>query len=234
MTAMSDLAETRPSTMPQPLKRGDLRDALVGYARAETDAGRIACMSLRAAARDLGVSSGAVYRHFDDKDALLKAVAHQGFQEMRAEFIAIRPEGCAASSAALAAARAFSMGRAFVRFAHGNPALWRMMFGRIGLLCQADHRAEVGDMRYTILDCTQENIRDLYRLGAIPEPPTVEDTRFMWAAIHGAADLTQCRLQAGDCCLHEIADQTTDRSLRALGCDRAVIGDGRALADTVS
>lgn len=232
---MTELAPIKPVPIKSaPLKRGDLRDALVCYARAETDAGRIDCMSLRAAARDLGVSSGAVYRHFDDKDGLLKAVAHQGFQEMRAEFIQIRPEGCAADTADLAAGRAFRMGRAFVRFAHEHPALWRMMFGRIGLLCQADKRAEVGEMRYTILDCTQENIRDLYRLGATPEAPTVEDTRFMWAAIHGAADLTQCKLQSGECCVRDIADQTTDRSLRALGCDRAVIRAGRALADTAS
>lgn len=218
----------------KPLKRGDLRNALICYARVETDAGRIDHMSLRAAARDLGVSSGAVYRHFDDKDALLKAVAHQGFEEIRARFVSIRPEGKPAETAEMAISRAFRMGRAFVRFAHEQPALWRMMFGRIGLLCRKDKESDPAQMGYTVLDCTFENMRDLHRLGGTSDEPTLEDTRFFWSAIHGAADLSQCKMRVDDCCMDEVADQTTARSLRALGCDRALISRGCASLDTAS
>ena len=65
------------------LKRGDLRDALVDYTLDVARDGHIETMSLRKAARDLGVSSGAVYRHFADKGALLAAVAEEeeGAQE---------------------------------------------------------------------------------------------------------------------------------------------------------
>ena len=232
---MSELApiETTPATQ-KPLKRGDLRNALICYARAETDAGRIDHMSLRAAARDLGVSSGAVYRHFDDKDALLKAVAHQGFEEIRERFVSIRPESEPATAAEIVVARAFKMGRAFVEFAHEHTALWRMMFGRIGVLCRKDKESDPTQMGYTVQDCTFENMRDLYRLGGIEDEPTLEDTRFFWSAIHGAADLSQCKMRVDNCCMEEVADQTTARSMRALGCDRALIARGRALLDTGS
>lgn len=219
---------------PVPLRRGDLRDALVAYARAETDAGCIDGMSLRAAARDLGVSSGAVYRHFADKDALLKAVAHQGFDELRETFFAIRPEGDAAPDAETAVARSFAMGRAFVAFAHANPTLWRMMFGRVGVMCRQDHESDPERMRYTILDCSRENCEDIWRNGGSRVAPTLDDIRFMWSAVHGAADLTQSGVRMGESCQVTIADQTTTRCLRALGVTEETIAAGRTKTDTVS
>lgn len=209
-----------------PLRRGDLRNALVAYARTETDAGRIDAMSLRAAARDLGVSSGAVYRHFADKDDLLKEVAFQGFIEMRQRYFEIRPEGDEAPTAEEAVRRTFRMGRTFVDFADENRTLWRMMFGRIGVMCRCD-KVDAELMRYTVLDCTLENLRDLHRLGGIPDEPVIEDVRYMWSAIHGAADLTQSGIRLDTCSMTEVADQTTERSLRALGCERDLIARGR-------
>ena len=218
----------------QPLRRGDLRDALLAYARQAADVGSIDQMSLRAAARDLGVSSGAVYRHFADKDALLKAVAHQGFEELRAIFFAIRAEGAEATSPEEAIARAFHMGRAFVDFAYDNPTLWRMMFGRIGLMCREDHKADPEIMRYTILDCSAQNCRDLHRMGGLPDAPEIEDIRFVWSAIHGAADLAQSGLRLDGDGRETVAEQTTERSLRALGCPQALIVKGRRALETRS
>ncbi len=213
---------------PRPLKRGDLRDALVDYARCETDAGRIDSMSLRGAARDLGVSSGAVYRHFCDKDALMCAIAWQGFMELRELFLAIRPEDSPARSPEVAVERAYRMGRAFVGFAKRNPTLWRMMMGRIGVTCRERMLEDPELSRYTLLDCSGENCRDLYRLGAIPDEPNIEDIRFMWSAAHGAADLMQSGMRMdADCGSDELADQTTERSLRALGCPREMVRAGR-------
>jgi|GEM_PF-3536977 len=211
---------------PAPLRRGDLHNALIAYARAETDAGRIDAMSLRAAARELGVSSGAVYRHFIDKDALLKAVTEQGFEELRAIFFAIRAEGDTAPDAQTAVARAFAMSRGFVAFAYANATLWRMMFGRVGVMCRKDHEGDPEKMRYTILDCTRENCEDIHRLGGTDIAPTLNDVRFIWSAIHGAADLTQSGVQLGESCQITIADEITRRSLRALGVRGELINAG--------
>lgn len=219
---------------PTPLRRGDLRDALVAYARSETDQGGIDAMSLRAAARDLGVSSGAVYRHFADKDALLKAVAEQGFHELRQTFFAIRAEGDIAPDAETAVARAFAMARGFVVFAHANATLWRMMFGRVGVMCRKDHECDPEMMRYTILDSSRENCLDIHRHGGTALEPTIDDVRFMWSAVHGAADLTQSGVRLGETCQITIADETTRRSLRALGVREDVIEAGLKRLNTNS
>ena len=62
---------------------GDLRQALIDATLAiiveDRDAANV---SLRAAARRVGVSQAAPYRHFANKDALLAAVAEEGFQQL--------------------------------------------------------------------------------------------------------------------------------------------------------
>ena len=54
---------------------GDLRSALVALALERVRRGGTESFSLREAARDAGVTSGAAYKHFADKDELLAAVA---------------------------------------------------------------------------------------------------------------------------------------------------------------
>jgi AcrR family transcriptional regulator len=99
---------------------GDLRAALLSAARALLDEGGVPAVSLREAARRAGVSPAATYRHFTDKDALLVALAVQGFGEfadaMKASF-----EGAREPMA--------DMGVAYVQFAVARPGLFRLMFG---------------------------------------------------------------------------------------------------------
>jgi AcrR family transcriptional regulator len=199
------------------LKRGDLREALIIYTREAARQGHIEVMSLRKAARDLGVSSGAVYRHFADKDALLVEIATMAGLELRAAFHTIRPEDAPATSIDQCVERSFSFVRTYIYFAHENPALWRMMFGRIGRLVREEAMKCPEHMHYTTFDAAIQNHLDLYRLGGLDREPTMEDHRYVWSAVHGAADLAQsgARFDAGQ--LDEICAGTTLRNLRALG-----------------
>ncbi len=100
---------------------GDLRSALVEAgleALKTTDAGDL---SLRQLARAAGVSATAVYRHFPDKRALLAALADAGIEQLA------HAQQAAASAAALQDGFA-ATGRAYVRFALANPALFRLIF----------------------------------------------------------------------------------------------------------
>jgi AcrR family transcriptional regulator len=74
-------------------------------------------LSLREAARLAGVSHNAPYRHFPDRDALLAALAGEGF-EMLARAL---EEGGRAGPLA--------RGEAYVRFALEHPRRFRLMFG---------------------------------------------------------------------------------------------------------
>lgn len=99
---------------------GDLRAALLSAARVLLDEGGVAAVSLREAARRAGVSPAACYRHFADKDALLTALAVQGFEEFAQ----------ALAQAAAGASEPFAeMGVAYVAFAVRRPGMFRLMFG---------------------------------------------------------------------------------------------------------
>jgi len=80
-------------------------------------------LGLRKLAREVGVSATAVYRHFPDKDSLLRAIAAEGFTmlgEMQAVAgIPASPNGDRAAFGAI--------GGAYVRFALRHPAIFRLM-----------------------------------------------------------------------------------------------------------
>src|SRR6202051_1236633 len=66
----------------RPYHHGNLRDTLLqGALRTIAELGS-AAFTLREVARRAGVSHNAPYRHFRDKNALLAAVAAQGFREL--------------------------------------------------------------------------------------------------------------------------------------------------------
>jgi AcrR family transcriptional regulator len=74
-------------------------------------------LSLREAARLAGVSHNAPYRHFPDRDALLAALAAEGFRLL----------GSALEEGGKSGPR--SRGEAYVRFALDHPRRFRLMFG---------------------------------------------------------------------------------------------------------
>lgn len=116
----------------QSYHHGDLRNALVTAAVHLIESGGVEDFSLRAAAREVGVSPNAAYRHFEDKSALLGAVGQYGFerlaQRMRRAIAASR----GGNPADAAIARFKATGRAYVDFAVNHPELFDVMFGRDG------------------------------------------------------------------------------------------------------
>jgi AcrR family transcriptional regulator len=104
---------------------GDLRTALIEAGLRALETTEIADLSLRQIAREVGVSATAVYRHFPDKQALLKALAGAGIEELgRAQLAAA--EAAKGSNAAFGAT-----GRAYVRFALAHPGLFRLIFSHL-------------------------------------------------------------------------------------------------------
>ncbi len=63
---------------------GDLRAALLAEAAAMIAEEGVVSVTMRAIGRRLGVSRAAPYRHFADKNALLVAVAADGFNRLKA------------------------------------------------------------------------------------------------------------------------------------------------------
>lgn len=161
---------------------GNLKASLIEAgvaALAETD---IDALSLRQLAKAVGVSANAAYRHFDDKDALLTAMAAEGFRRFAAA------QAASAQGVAHAEDRLKASGRAYVAFAQAHPALYRLMFQRMdqvmanpALIAHAD-----GGGMAVLLEATSSLI------GAPMDDERVRvAAAASWSLVHGLSALAQ-------------------------------------------
>ncbi|MEH3148164.1 MAG: WHG domain-containing protein [Methylobacterium frigidaeris] len=148
----------------------DLRQVLIREAIARLGDGA-AELSLRSVARAAGVSAMAPYRHFADKAALLGAVAEQGFRELQAALEAA--DATEQGTGALVA-----QGLAYVAFAQGRPALFRLMFSGRDIACISD---AAGQGAYGVL---------ARRVAALAPGDCEARTLGCWAMVHGLATLS--------------------------------------------
>jgi AcrR family transcriptional regulator len=101
---------------------GNLRETLVALALAMLEQAEPEQLTLRGLAEEAGVSGMAPYRHFEDKAALLSAVAEAGFVELRRRLASVDDERKPRK-----ALIAFAV--AYIGFACDKPNLYRVMFG---------------------------------------------------------------------------------------------------------
>ncbi|WP_326548671.1 TetR/AcrR family transcriptional regulator [Mycolicibacterium sp. ND9-15] len=99
---------------------GDLRAALLTSAMGMLERGDP--FSIRAVARQAGVSPTAPYRHFPDREALESALAAQGLRDLKTDLTRERELPRNVDELA-------ELGVAYVEFALRRPALFRLMFG---------------------------------------------------------------------------------------------------------
>lgn len=110
-------------TKDQPYHHGDLRRALIDTALAMLAADQNWTFTLREVARRTGVSHAAPYKHFRDKEALLRELARIGFVRLEKTMIeAMRPDLPSTRAQFMAAAQAY------IGYACQNPGLYRLMF----------------------------------------------------------------------------------------------------------
>ncbi|UMG91961.1 TetR/AcrR family transcriptional regulator [Nocardioides sp. TF02-7] len=87
-------------------------------------------VTIRAAARAVGVTPTATYRHFENQADLLAAAKDEAMQRMAATTLALLPAPAAGPVDPVAAAleRLQAAGRGYVQFALDQPGLFRMAF----------------------------------------------------------------------------------------------------------
>lgn len=101
-----------------PYHHGDLKNALLNCARSMLGQMPLSAVSLRAVARAAGVSHAAPYRHFANQEALLAALATEGFCDVQNRL-----------SSTVAAGDVGGLCRTYLDFVFCNPTLVRLMFG---------------------------------------------------------------------------------------------------------
>ena len=125
MSEMNDGME-RTGTAPKrdSYHHGDLRAQLIEATRQLVEAHGPDHFSVSKACRLAGVSTAAPYKHFKDKDEMLRAVALEGMQRQATQMMA-ELERCPQGSLD----RIIALGRVYVRFAQDEPGVFRLMFG---------------------------------------------------------------------------------------------------------
>lgn len=155
---------------------GDLKNALIKAARAQLATRGAAALNLRALARSLGVTHPAVYRHFRDKNALLEAVAEQGFSELALKLREhrARAQGQEAQLKALVVA--------YLGFAEDYPELTRVMFALIP--APAKKRNE------QLYAASKDAYAVLTESVAGTQGDSTINSAVVWAMVHGLASLS--------------------------------------------
>jgi AcrR family transcriptional regulator len=110
-------------TVTRPYHHGNLREELLRQGERALEAGGAAGLSLREVARAVGVSHAAPRRHFPDKQALLDALAMNGFERLGATL-----DAAAADAGPSFEDRMEALARAYAGFAAQHPALLEVMF----------------------------------------------------------------------------------------------------------
>jgi AcrR family transcriptional regulator len=163
----------------RPYHHGDLSRALVQAGRRILEKEGPAALSLRAVAREAGVSPAAPYHHFKDKCDLMAAVAHEGWHEL----------GDAVSEARAHAQDArhglSEIGVAYVIFARKNPALYRLMYDSA---CDRESMPEHAKEESSGWGQVQKALIDI---GVDPEDDRALKlaTIASWCAAHGVAEM---------------------------------------------
>ncbi len=157
--------------------------------------------SLREAARRIGVSPNAAYRHFADKGALLAALAQSGF-----EALATAMEQGIARAGADPIARLKATGSVYLTFARRDPALFDLMFGPFGAGSGQDVSGRAPRSGRTPYELVGDALDALVETGLIDAADRVGAQALIWPTVHGLAVLTQARI------LSEPVDEAFDRA----------------------
>ncbi|MFF1506678.1 TetR/AcrR family transcriptional regulator [Streptomyces sp. NPDC058326] len=167
---------------------GDLRNALICAAVGLATEGGPERVVLREAARRVGVSPTAAYRHFDGRGELLRTVRAHARRELAAsmEQAAAREPG--ADDPALAAERRVAaLCRGYVGFAVEQPGLYRAAFCAPRTADEAEpaperETAEPEVRAFTLL---REALEALARCGAARCGARPATGAAAWSAVHG-------------------------------------------------
>lgn len=169
---------------------GNLREALIDAAEERARVGGPDEVGLRAVARAAGVSHNAAYRHFADRDELLREVCERCMSHL-AELMETRTAKVGRTKDPVDAAwrRLEETGRAYVEFALTEPGWFRTAF-RVPLSSQplepGSGRGRAGLSPYELLGRALDRLVEVGAMAAADRP----NAEFpAWAAVHGLASL---------------------------------------------
>ncbi|WP_054811630.1 TetR/AcrR family transcriptional regulator [Nocardia arizonensis] len=185
-TTGKNVATSQKPNRESPYHHGDLRNALVRAAAALAENGGPEAVTVRAAARRVGVTPTAAYRHFANHDQLL-AAAHE--QAQRTLFDAISESIATLEPDAHPMRKLDAAGRGYITFAMREPGLFRTAF------CVTETTADVtetthGDQGYLdapAFTLLTDLLDEMVAIGYTDPADRPEAELGAWSTVHGMA-----------------------------------------------
>jgi AcrR family transcriptional regulator len=175
---------SKPKVQRDSYHHGDLTNALTGAAIQLARSGGPAAVVLREAARQVGVSATAAYRHFAGHGELMHAVKDQAqvqlARQMRDELDSLPAERDPARDAVR---RLRGLGAGYVRFALAEPGLFRTAFCHVEFKSEQDAGIDNAPS-YRLLG---EVLDAMVVSGAMPASRRPGAPVAAWSAVHGLA-----------------------------------------------
>ena len=155
-------------------------ERIIDSAAALLDSGGVAAVTLRAVGHSSGVSHNAPYKHFENRDALLGAVATRDFQKLAASFTAIGQERSKPLTKLKKALQTFS------EYGREYPNRYHLLFS------SPDLAKEEGDPQQAALASFSAFallVAECQRTAVLPDIPTPALAGLLYASVHGLIDL---------------------------------------------
>jgi AcrR family transcriptional regulator len=164
---------------------GDLRDALVQAALRQAEREGPEAISIKALAKQLGVSQPAPYRHFADREALLQAASAEAFRQ----FNAILGEAIRVPSNSSKLSR---FAQTALDFGLRRNGIYRLMFASRTMAC-ASTDSELHIAARDTFALLVESF-EAPAVGLLRERHALQ----IWAALHGVITLAEQGLMTGN------------------------------------
>ena len=156
------------------------RERIIGAAAELLDSGGEAAVTLRAVAKAAGISHNAPYKHFDDRNALLAAVATRDFAMLTKTFEKLRQERVKPLTKLKKALRAFS------EYGREYPHRYQLLFSDPDI---AKQEGELQKAAMASFSAFADLVGECQTAKVLPRVPTVELAGLLYASVHGLIDL---------------------------------------------
>ncbi|PPF87895.1 TetR family transcriptional regulator [Subtercola sp. Z020] len=169
-------------------RHGDLRGALLAAGIEMARRGGPDAVVLREATRQAGVTPNAAYRHFADRQALLRAVsdAAQGLAADAMEAEVARAAAASGVNTADAARRMLrAVGTGYLAFARDEPGLFRAAFSVPDHLANSMDAAKAGTAGRTPFQILSAALDAWAAAGILPPARRANAELYAWSAVHG-------------------------------------------------
>jgi len=155
-------------------------ERIIESAAALLDFGGVAAVTLRAVGLASGVSHNAPYKHFENRDALLGAVATRDFQKLAATFTAFGQERAKPLTKLKKALQAFS------EYGRDYPNRYHLLFSNPDIAKQQGELQQAALASFSAFACL---VADCQQTEALPPVPTPALAGLLYASVHGLIDL---------------------------------------------